>query len=68
MTWPELDAALRERGVAVGGNYGTLSGRVFRIGHMGSQADCELVSEGMNILAQVITNHYALRSRQTQHV
>ncbi|MBQ7221736.1 MAG: alanine--glyoxylate aminotransferase family protein [Synergistaceae bacterium] len=53
MTWPELDAALRERGVAVGGNYGTLAGRVFRIGHMGSQADCELVSEGMKIIAQI---------------
>ena len=54
ITWPELDAALRQRGVVVGGNYGTLSGRVFRVGHMGSQADCELVSEGMNILALFI--------------
>ena len=55
ITWPELDAALRERGVAVGGNYGSLAGRVFRIGHMGSQADRELVREGMNIIAQVIS-------------
>ena len=56
MTWPELDSALRERGVAIGGNYGSLSGKVFRIGHMGSQADPELVSEGMNIIAEVINN------------
>ena len=57
MTWPELDASLRKHGAAVGGNYGALSGKVFRIGHMGSQADCELVREGMNILAEIITNH-----------
>ena len=56
MTWPELDAALREHGLVVGGNYGSLAGKVFRIGHMGSQADCELVEQGMNIIAQVITN------------
>ena len=54
MTWPELDGALRKNGVAVGGNYGSLAGKVFRIGHMGSQADCELVREGMSILREVI--------------
>ena len=53
-TWPELDGALRERGLAVGGNYGSLAGCVFRIGHMGSQADCELVERGMNIIAEVL--------------
>ena len=57
MTWPELDGALREKGVAVGGNYGTLAGKVFRVGHMGSQADCRLVEEGMKILAEIISNH-----------
>ena len=54
MTWPELDEALRKRGVAVGGNYGCLAGKVFRIGHMGSQADCELVREGMSIVRKVL--------------
>ena len=54
ITWPELDTSLRKRGVVVGGNYGPLAGKVFRIGHMGSQADCELVKEGMNIIAQII--------------
>ncbi len=54
MTWPELDSALRKKGVAVGGNYGSLAGKVFRIGHMGSQADCALVREGMSILREVL--------------
>ena len=54
ITWPELDGALRKNGVAVGGNYGSLAGKVFRIGHMGSQADCDLVREGMEILREVL--------------
>ena len=37
-TWPELDAALRKKGLVAGGNYGSLDGRVFRIGHMGSRS------------------------------
>lgn len=53
-TWPEFDSALRERGLAVGGNYGKLAGHVFRIGHMGSQADCDLVREGMNVIREVL--------------
>ncbi len=54
ITWPELDGALRGKGVAVGGNYGCLAGKVFRIGHMGSQADCELVREGMSAIREVL--------------
>lgn len=54
-SWPELDGALREKGLAVGGNYGKLAGRVFRVGHMGSQANCDLVREGMSIIREVIS-------------
>ena len=50
-TWPQLDASLRQQGMAVGGNYGPLAGKVFRIGHMGSQAEMGLVSRGMDVLA-----------------
>lgn len=53
-TWPELDNALRSHGLVVGGNYGSLAGKVFRIGHMGSQADNTLVEEGMKIIRKVI--------------
>jgi aspartate aminotransferase-like enzyme len=53
-TWERLDEALRSHGMAVGGNYGPLAGKVFRIGHMGSQANMTLVEEGMNVLAQVL--------------
>jgi aspartate aminotransferase-like enzyme len=53
-TWKKLDGALRERGMAVGGSYGPLAGKVFRIGHMGSQADMELVKKGMDVLEDVL--------------
>ncbi|HAJ37821.1 MAG TPA: aminotransferase [Chloroflexi bacterium] len=54
-TWRDLDRALRAHGMAVGGNYGDLAGRVFRIGHMGSQADPALVARGMEVLRRVLS-------------
>lgn len=53
-TWEALDRALRSEGMVVGGNYGKLAGKVFRIGHMGSQADMGLVERGMDALARVL--------------
>ena len=53
-TWPDLDQALRQRGMVIGGSYGPLADKVFRIGHMGSQAKQELVEKGMNILEEVL--------------
>ena len=53
-TWPELDAAFRKEGLGVGGSYGALAGKVFRIGHMGSQADMELVKRGMDVIERVL--------------
>jgi aspartate aminotransferase-like enzyme len=53
-SWADLDNALRARGVVVGGSYGPLAEKVFRIGHMGSQANRELVERGVNILEDVL--------------
>lgn len=53
-SWERLDGALRERGVALGGNWGPLQGRVFRVGHMGDQARTELVEEAMDALAEIL--------------
>lgn len=52
--WEELDRRLRARGMAVGGSLGPLAGNVFRIGHMGAQANVELVDRGMDVLAEVL--------------
>ncbi|MFN8493440.1 MAG: aminotransferase class V-fold PLP-dependent enzyme [Caldilineaceae bacterium] len=53
-TWPALNQALRAQGMVVGGNYGPLAGKVFRIGHMGSQANQALVQQGMDVLEAVL--------------
>ncbi len=53
-TWSEFDAVLRSKGMVVGGNYGPLAGKVFRIGHMGNQARMELVTQGMDLLEAVV--------------
>jgi aspartate aminotransferase-like enzyme len=52
--WLELDRRLRAQGMVVGGSLEKLAGKVFRIGHMGTQADRRLVEEAMDILAQAI--------------
>ncbi len=55
-TWTELDAAFRERGLVVGGSYGPLAGKVFRLGHMGSQADLELVKNALDVIEDVVNS------------
>jgi len=60
-TWAELDAALRLEGVVFGGNYGKLAGKVFRIGHMGSQANLDLVSRGLAGLKKVLESKPSLQ-------
>lgn len=54
LDWPTLNGRLREQGMVVGGNYGALAGKVFRIGHMGTQATDELFEQGSATLRQVL--------------
>lgn len=54
VTWETLDRALRRRGMVVAGSLGPLAEKVFRIGHMGAQADTALVERGMEVLAEVM--------------
>lgn len=56
-TWRDLDTRLREKGLVLGGSLGPLDGKVFRIGHMGSQADPGLAETAMDILAEVVSAH-----------
>ena len=54
VSWPEFNNALRAEGLGVGGSYGPLAGKVFRLGHMGFQANQELVRQGLDVLASVL--------------
>jgi aspartate aminotransferase-like enzyme len=52
--WEELDHRLRESGMAVGSSLEKLAGQVFRIGHMGTQADPQLIDQAMDVLEKCI--------------
>ncbi|SBV98969.1 Serine-pyruvate transaminase [uncultured delta proteobacterium] len=46
-TWPAWRQALRERGLIVSGSFGPMAGKVFRLGHMGTQADPILMQKAL---------------------
>jgi aspartate aminotransferase-like enzyme len=52
--WPEFNLQMRQRGLVVGGSYGPMAGKVFRLGHMGTQADMELVKQALNVIERVV--------------
>ena len=41
---------LRAAGLVVGGSYGPMAGTVFRLGHMGTQADMGLMQQALGVL------------------
>jgi aspartate aminotransferase-like enzyme len=54
ISWSVLDQRFRLHGLAVGGSYGPLADKVFRIGHMGSQADFRLVQQALDVIERVV--------------
>jgi len=52
--WPKFNLQLRRHGLVVGGSYGPMAGKVFRLGHMGTQADMELVNKALNVIKSVV--------------
>jgi aspartate aminotransferase-like enzyme len=55
-TWARLDAGTRARGVVFGNNFGPLEDKVFRVGHMGSQAEREMVRQALDVLEEVLVS------------
>jgi aspartate aminotransferase-like enzyme len=55
ISWEDFNQRLRAYGLAVGGSYGPLAGKVFRLGHMGTQANLDLVDQALDVLAKVCT-------------
>lgn len=52
--WAVFDRKLRSGGLVVGGNYGPLAGKVFRLGHMGAQADMALLEQAISALKAIV--------------
>ena len=53
-SWLEWRAALRERGLIVAGSFGPMNGKVFRLGHMGTQADTALVQAALEAIEDAL--------------
>jgi len=49
-SWDAWDRRLREQGLVVAGSYGPLAEKVFRLGHMGAQADRALVEQALAVI------------------
>ena len=49
--WSTWRQELRNSGLAVGGSYGLLQDKVFRLGHMGEQANMDLLRRALDIIA-----------------
>jgi aspartate aminotransferase-like enzyme len=54
IAWPAWDACLRRRGLVVGGSLGPLAGILFRLGHMGTQADLGLMTQALDIIKECL--------------
>ncbi len=50
-TWKTWDRRLREKGLVAAGSYGPLAEKVFRLGHMGTQSDQQLVKQALEVIA-----------------
>ena len=53
-TWDTWDRRLRESGLVVAGSYGPLAEKVFRLGHMGTQADMTLMEKALEVIAAAL--------------
>lgn len=56
--WPTLDAKLRSRGMVLGNSLDILANKVFRIGHMGQQAQFDLLEHSLDILEYILLLHH----------
>ena len=52
--WESMRSALHTEGVTLGGSYGPLAGKVFRVGHMGVQAHPTKVAVAMKAVGNVL--------------
>jgi len=54
ITWKDWEARLRKRGLIVAGSFGPMAGKVFRLGHMGTQADASLMDKALAAIADAL--------------
>lgn len=53
-SWPEWQKKLADRGLVVAGSFGPMAGKVFRLGHMGTQAHPYLMEQALEAIADAL--------------
>lgn len=53
-SWPDWQKRLRDLGLIITGSFGPMAGKVFRLGHMGLQADAELMAKALSAIAKAL--------------
>ena len=53
-TWPAWQKELRAKGLVITDTVGAYQGKVFRLGHMGTQADNALMEQALGIIASTL--------------
>lgn len=53
--WNQWRAALAEQGLYVGGSLGPLAGKVFRMGHMGTQANTSAMVSALAVMKNILS-------------
>jgi aspartate aminotransferase-like enzyme len=53
-TWPEWKKSLRDRGLVISGSFGPMANKVFRLGHMGMQADSGLMVKALDVIEDAL--------------
>lgn len=52
--WARWQQRLRDRGLVCSGSFGPMDGKVFRLGHMGTQASVALVDQALEAIADAL--------------
>ena len=55
--WPSWQKALADRGLVVSGSFGPMAGKVFRLGHMGTQAHPGLMDRALEAIRDALDSY-----------
>ena len=57
-TWQQWHHVLHSKGLSVAGSFGPMAGKVFRLGHMGTQADNNLIEQAFGVISSVLSGDF----------
>ena len=67
-TWPEWKEALRRHGLICTGSFGPMDGKVFRLGHMGTQAQPYLMEQALDAIAAFLIEKETITGKEFMEI